>query len=67
MATWLMDGSRIESFHNLGNVWTGWTISGVGDFNGDNRSDILWQDATGTVVIWMMDGINVMEFNQVRG
>jgi hypothetical protein len=40
-------------------------VSGVGDFNGDNRSDILWQDAAGNVVIWMMDGNNVMEFGRV--
>jgi FG-GAP-like repeat/Bacterial pre-peptidase C-terminal domain len=28
------------------------------DFNGDNFSDILWQDTDGTPAIWLMDGTN---------
>jgi hypothetical protein len=60
VSIWLMDGSRIADFHSMGNVWTGWSISGVGDFNGDNRSDTFGQDAAGNVVIWMMDGNNLM-------
>ena len=43
VAIWLIDGARIASFHTVGNVWTGWTISGVGDFDGDRRADILWR------------------------
>jgi hypothetical protein len=50
-----MDGGRLASFHSLGNVWTGWTISAVGDFNGDDRADILWRSVSGEVAIWLMD------------
>ena len=32
-----------------------WQI-GTGDFNGDGKSDILWQDDDGTPAIWLMDG-----------
>lgn len=32
-------------------------ISGIGDFNGDDRDDIIWRhSSTGMVVIWLMDG-----------
>jgi hypothetical protein len=34
-----------------------WSIAGVGDFDGDGRSDILWRhDATGQNLIWFMNG-----------
>ena len=33
-----------------------WQIRGTGDFNGDGRSDILWQGSDGTPAIWLMDG-----------
>ena len=33
-----------------------WKIVGTGDFNGDGKSDILWQDTSGNVAIWFMNG-----------
>ena len=32
----------------------------VGDFNGDGKSDILWQGSDGTPAIWLMNGMNVV-------
>jgi hypothetical protein len=32
------------------------TESPAGDFNGDDRSDILWQNANGQTSIWDMSG-----------
>ena len=36
---------------------TGWNIVGVGDFNGNGQSDIVWRNAnTGENVVWYMNG-----------
>ena len=37
-----------------------WHIQGTGDFNGDGKSDILWQGDDGTPAIWFMDGMNFL-------
>ena len=37
----------------------GWQIKGSGDFNGDGKSDIVWQGQDGTPAIWLMDGTTV--------
>jgi VCBS repeat protein len=39
---------------------TPWEIKGSGDFNGDGKSDIVWQSSDGTPAIWLMDGTNVL-------
>ncbi len=39
-------------------------ISGVGDFDGDRRADILWRDASGDVAIWLMDGPKSQAFTE---
>ena len=33
-----------------------WQAKASGDFNGDSKSDILWQGSDGTPAIWLMDG-----------
>ena len=32
----------------------------TGDFNGDGKSDVLWQGQDGTPAIWTMDGTHVL-------
>src|SRR5262249_54802271 len=34
-------------------------IHGFVDFNGDGKSDILWRHSSGTVCIWLMDGVSL--------
>ena len=47
-------GSVAGSF----NPGPSWEIKSSGDFNGDGKSDILWQNSDGTPAIWLMDGTN---------
>ena len=32
-----------------------WRIAGIGDFDGNGSSDILWTDTAGNVGIWLME------------
>ena len=38
-----------------------WTIAETGDFNGDNKTDILWYNSTsGQLIIWLLNGASVI-------
>ena len=44
------------------------TLTYTHDFNGDNRSDILWRDTAGDVGMWLMNGGQILQgaaFNSV--
>ncbi len=61
LAMW-MDGTETiaayPSYWNQGGpVDTNWKVEGVGDFDGDARSDILWrQSMSGETAVWLMSG-----------
>src|SRR5437763_12924090 len=37
-----------------------WHVIGTGDFNGDGNSDVLWQNDSGEIVIWELNGTRVI-------
>ena len=62
-AIWLMDGTNVTFAGAVGpfasGALAGWQIKGSGDFNGDGKSDIVWQGQDGNPAIWLMDGTTV--------
>src|SRR5262249_43854910 len=40
---------------------TNWTIVETGDFDDDGKSDTLWQDKTGNVAVWLMNGAQISQ------
>ena len=43
-----MRSAPIWGFHGIS--------KGVGDFNGDGKADILWQNDSGQAAVWLMNG-----------
>ena len=52
-----MNGTAHVSGAILNPATTDWNIVGTGDFNGDGKRDILWQNnANGQRAVWLMNG-----------
>jgi serralysin len=68
---WTMNGSQITSNRDvtLGGSPVmpdpSWNIVGIGDFNGDGKSDILWRNTSGTLIDWTMNGSQVASTQEV--
>ncbi|MBV9978310.1 MAG: VCBS repeat-containing protein [Hyphomicrobiales bacterium] len=62
---WTMNGAQIASIQNvtLGGAPAtpdaSWNVAGIGDFNGDGKSDILWQNTNGSLIDWTMNGSQI--------
>ena len=57
---WVMNGTTIAKTVNFGVVLLSWTIAGIGDFDRNGSTDILWRDASGNVGIWLMKGTSIL-------
>ena len=62
LAVWLMDGRAQISGQALSPAQVpdlNWKVRGAGDFNGDLKPDLIWQnEMTGQIAAWKM-GMNV--------
>jgi hypothetical protein len=62
LATWLMNGSTVLSTQSFvpdraNSVL--WKVVGVGDFNTDGKSDLMWRHmGTGELGVWLMNGLS---------
>jgi len=65
---WQMDGTEQVAAQSIATPGNDWRIVGVGDFDGDWKTDILWRSA-GTratfLKLWVMDGFAVMDEQDV--
>ena len=56
LSNWLgtaSGGWQNNDANALTGVSTSWKVAGVGDFNGDNRDDILWRNDNGQLSNWL--------------
>jgi hypothetical protein len=51
---WVMQGNTVAQAMDFGAVPAQWSIAGIGDFDNNGFSDILWRDASGNVAIWLL-------------
>jgi FG-GAP-like repeat/RTX calcium-binding nonapeptide repeat (4 copies) len=60
---WTMNGATVtaSTLASTPTLATNWRTVGTGDFSGDGKADILWRnDLDDRVVLWTMDGTNVV-------
>lgn len=54
VAVWVMNGAQVAQSIDFGSIPMQWSIAGIGDFDGNGFSDILWRDNAGNVGIWLL-------------
>jgi hypothetical protein len=62
---WVMYGTVKNSSVDFGVVPLNWTLAGIGDFDGNGSTDLLWRDASGNVGIWLMNGTSILSTSVV--
>ena len=60
MVVWGINGTTVTGGGSVGNPGPNWHALGAGDFNGDGRADIVWQNDNGEVVVWDLNGTSVI-------
>jgi alpha/beta hydrolase family protein/IPT/TIG domain-containing protein/VCBS repeat protein len=57
---WVVSGTTVVKTVDFGAAPANWTIAGLGDFDGNGSTDVLWRDSSGDVGIWLMNGTSIM-------
>lgn len=52
---WLMNGSQVIGVSTVA-VTSGYRVVATGDFNGDGKTDIVWQGPSGSLYLWLGNG-----------
>jgi hypothetical protein len=68
VAVWEMNGTQVLTAPQVGtiNAAGGWRYQGMGDFNGDGKTDLLFlNDTNHGVAVWEMNGTQVLAGAQV--
>ena len=60
VAMWVMVDSQVAQAVDFGLVPLSWTIAGIGDFDGNGSTDLLWRDGSGNVSIWLLNGTQIL-------
>jgi hypothetical protein len=64
LSAWLTDGNQVLQKISYGTVapGTGWTLIGIKDVSGDQRSDLIWHNTkTGEISAWLINGSSVQQ------
>jgi hypothetical protein len=57
---WVMNGTTISKTADFGAVPLTWNLVGIGDFDNNGSTDMLWRDASGNIGIWLMNGTSIL-------
>jgi hypothetical protein len=56
-----MNGSNVIAAAVLGQPGMAWQVVGTGDFNGDGKADLVFQNSsTGEVAEWLLNGVQIL-------
>jgi glucose/arabinose dehydrogenase len=63
VAAWLMNGlTLLQGAYIYSGLPLAWRIDGIGDLNGDHKSDLIFRNAnTGDVAVWLMNGTTIAQ------
>jgi hypothetical protein len=64
LAVWFMNGPNYQSSAAVSPNFISpdiWKVVGSGDFNADGSTDLLWQHVNGSLSVWFMRGVTMLD------
>jgi hypothetical protein len=62
-----MNGNQIVSNQAVANPGNEWHVAAVGDYNGDDLSDVVMQHDSGSLALWQMNGATIQANLAITG